>query len=314
MPTSTRFIGWCPICENDVKVRGGVLVHHGYRRPGVGYIIGDCYGVHKLPYETSSKTAESFLEMVVLPEIRGTSAHLRQLMQGPERLPFERYDAEKRRVERDPRTREPVIDRLTRAEVEERAAALPRWDRHYYDWDRVLQVTIANTENRLKWWTSEGHRMEDLVANWVKKPLRTVEEEIQQQQQQKAEREAAKTATRNTKLSNEIAKIQKRIDSAVRNKNASVLADIYKSEKLRDMSGYRISRADALEMLDRDDVWRAFGLLTAEGYLIGEAQELLSEMTYGKHVPTSNPNLRYDIAPFPWPAALGGGIAKTRGL
>jgi len=42
---STRYIGWCPVCERDIKVRDDVLVHHGYQRPGVGYIIGDCVGV-----------------------------------------------------------------------------------------------------------------------------------------------------------------------------------------------------------------------------------------------------------------------------
>lgn len=61
--TSTRFVGWCPICEHDVKVRGGALVHHGYRRPGVGYIIGDCYGAQKLPYEVSPNGRRRLLVM-----------------------------------------------------------------------------------------------------------------------------------------------------------------------------------------------------------------------------------------------------------
>lgn len=29
---------------------GGSLLHHGYQRPGFGFIVGDCYGVGHEPY------------------------------------------------------------------------------------------------------------------------------------------------------------------------------------------------------------------------------------------------------------------------
>lgn len=41
----------CQVCERFQCVDGsGRLVHHGYLRPGDGQILGDCYGVHALPY------------------------------------------------------------------------------------------------------------------------------------------------------------------------------------------------------------------------------------------------------------------------
>jgi hypothetical protein len=41
----------CQICERQQAVDGsGCLVHHGYRRPGWGFIQGDCMGVGYEPY------------------------------------------------------------------------------------------------------------------------------------------------------------------------------------------------------------------------------------------------------------------------
>ncbi len=41
----------CQICERSQAVDGnGCLGHHGYKRPGCGYIFGDCMGVSHLPY------------------------------------------------------------------------------------------------------------------------------------------------------------------------------------------------------------------------------------------------------------------------
>ncbi len=41
----------CQICErNQALDRYGVMVHHGYERPGIGWIQGDCFGVKFKPY------------------------------------------------------------------------------------------------------------------------------------------------------------------------------------------------------------------------------------------------------------------------
>lgn len=49
----TRYIGECPICEGDYRLHKMLMVHHGYRRPGHGSIVGDCPGVDMQPWELS---------------------------------------------------------------------------------------------------------------------------------------------------------------------------------------------------------------------------------------------------------------------
>ena len=57
---TTRFIGNCQICERDQKLHVGRMVHHGYKRPGDGFILGDCPGVGQDPYEVSCDLVKSY--------------------------------------------------------------------------------------------------------------------------------------------------------------------------------------------------------------------------------------------------------------
>ena len=67
--------GTCPVCFGDFvvvsrTVRGlgfggrdqWSMVHHGYERPGIGYIVGDCHGVGFEPFEVSCAGTKSWLE------------------------------------------------------------------------------------------------------------------------------------------------------------------------------------------------------------------------------------------------------------
>jgi hypothetical protein len=317
---STRHIGWCPVCERDIKVRARLLVHHGYQRPGVGYIIGDCIGVGYEPYELGTGAAKAYLT-IILERVGSLGNRLRVLEspKGPKSLSFEHYDVETRRRIRGP-DGHPVIIQLTHDEADALQAQLPSYDTNRYSWERQLKIAIAQTRSELEFWTREQRRIDHLIAEWRPQPLRTFEEEIQRQEQTRAERETTRTAARDAKISAEVVKIRKRIDSAVKNKNSSVLADIFTSTKLRDLAGwisaerrYRIEQADALALLERDNVWRAFGLLTPGGYLDGPAaQALLEAMRWGPRVPTTTPGLRFEYGPIQWPPELGGGVAKTR--
>ncbi len=40
----------CQCCEGRFATRHNQLGHHGYKRPGIGYILGDCMGVGYAPY------------------------------------------------------------------------------------------------------------------------------------------------------------------------------------------------------------------------------------------------------------------------
>jgi len=72
--------GICPCCFGDYVVhhtaiaetrKGKVvtskkfsMVHHGYERPGIGYIVGDCHGVDFEPFEVSCKGTKSWLTII----------------------------------------------------------------------------------------------------------------------------------------------------------------------------------------------------------------------------------------------------------
>jgi hypothetical protein len=186
---STRYIGWCPVCQRDIKVRSRMLVHHGYQRPGVGYIVGDCPGVGYEPFELGTEAADAYRANYVRPNIDALERNLRVLEspEGPPWLHFERYDFDARRIAY---TRgRPELIKLTRAEAEELAGRVPYYDREKYSWDRRLRIAIAQVESQLDFWGKELARIEGLIAAWQPMPLRTAEEEIRRQEQSKAERE-----------------------------------------------------------------------------------------------------------------------------
>jgi hypothetical protein len=60
MPT----LGTCPVCERPIRVRTGKMVHHGYRRPGWGQIVGDCFAVGREPYEVSCEATRDYRRVV----------------------------------------------------------------------------------------------------------------------------------------------------------------------------------------------------------------------------------------------------------
>jgi hypothetical protein len=49
----TRYDGTCQACFNRQACTHDAMVHHGYTRPGNGYLIGDCPGVGHPPFEVS---------------------------------------------------------------------------------------------------------------------------------------------------------------------------------------------------------------------------------------------------------------------
>ena len=65
--------GTCPVCFGDyvvnqpMRIKGTQtreMVHHGYQRPGIGYIVGDCHGVGFQPYELSCEGTKSWLTVL----------------------------------------------------------------------------------------------------------------------------------------------------------------------------------------------------------------------------------------------------------
>lgn len=239
MSTTTRFLGNCPVCEGDFKLHKGKLVHHGYQRPGDGMIHGDCFCVGMDPYEVSPKGCELFRTF-----LQGMLANLQE-----------------------------ALVRFTSGEVTELSKLVFRgaWRDHELvkvskaenpaEFARLLQDKIHETESRIRGTEREIARMNARIEAWKPMPIRTVEEEQAKKTAETEARKAAKAAERADKRQARIASFQKRIDSAMKNKNASALASIW--EKVNGDLYYELklsSKEEAVKVIDRDHVWALFGL------------------------------------------------------
>ncbi len=40
----------CQLCEGHFCTKNGLMVKHGYKRPGDGYLVGECGGSHHAPF------------------------------------------------------------------------------------------------------------------------------------------------------------------------------------------------------------------------------------------------------------------------
>lgn len=237
---TTRFLGTCAACGREIKVRGGKLVHHGYERPGYGYIEGDCFGVHYEPHETSPKCAED-----CLVSERKRLAGLEEALAGLEGRTELQHRFSRRRVE----------DVVTVRQGDERV-----WNEEHRTWvpsfDECLRTMRYQLESGIRQTERSVAHFEGLVASWEAKPLRSVEEEkaAKREAQEakkaekariKAEKEAAKAARREKMLANRqarldkaVAKLKKDLDAAIEAKSpVRVAYEVQEAvSKLQDLS------------------------------------------------------------------------------
>jgi len=169
----TRYIGTCPVCERQQRLHKMRMVHHGYRRPGTGEIEGDCFGVGYPPYELSSEGTEDYLEKLL-----GQREHYQDFLR--------RLEAgEVRTLHKDVsigRFSPPKMVTLTPADG--------------YDFDEELRSRIRDTRYYIRGLDTEIARCERLIKDWVKRPVRTIEEEAQELERLRVEREAAREELR----------------------------------------------------------------------------------------------------------------------
>lgn len=193
--TVTRFVGNCQWCEGDFKlftVKPGAttiahddlrMVHHGYKRPGHGSIVGDCPGVSELPYERSKALVEQLLggAEVHLAQHR---EHLRLLKAGK-------------------------IDRITRQEwsYDTRGGTKPKLyvqaEVEDWQWRDVLDKETRETERAVDFWNSQVTHFQKRVSNWKLVPARSFEEIAEVEREKRADRDlrvAEKRAARDAKI------------------------------------------------------------------------------------------------------------------
>lgn len=197
--TATRHVGNCQLCELDHKVQGDRLVHHGYKRPGHGYIYGDCDGVGQLPYELSSD--------LVVARLAATRKGLAD-------------------------TRDYLV-RLRAGRVSVIVNDVKVWNRETRRYDMVPETFVAGVTAPALWADKVGYRIQNTVseirvlerlvthlearvADWVIRPLRTVEEEVRKADGVKAERQAVLEAKRAARKVKEDAKAARKADMMAR--------------------------------------------------------------------------------------------------
>jgi|SRR5688572_2636688 len=188
MTTTARFVGTCPVCQNRQKVRSGLLVHHGYQRPGDGYIVGDCFAVKMAPHESSPETAKAYHDHLQ-KVIAGRRSSL-ESVRVAEELPYSYTVYEGREK----------LSRLATLRKGDKASyqpgySLPSFESHQ-------RAVIVNLTREVEFLEREATRLQGLIDTWTLQPLTTVEEETRrtsaeakaERDAKKAERDAAKAA------------------------------------------------------------------------------------------------------------------------
>lgn len=65
MSKKEKLSGTCQGCFGSYALTSDQhLVHHGYTRPGYGYIVGDCVGTGHEPYELSCETSKEWRQKI----------------------------------------------------------------------------------------------------------------------------------------------------------------------------------------------------------------------------------------------------------
>lgn len=62
VPARVRLRGYCQYCGHEQVVKDGVLVLHGYKRPGDGYIFNECPGMRKPALNVDKSFTERWLK------------------------------------------------------------------------------------------------------------------------------------------------------------------------------------------------------------------------------------------------------------
>lgn len=171
MDIKQRFIGFCPICEGDYKLHENRLVHHGYRRPGVGYIIGDCLSVHKAPYELSDEVCRLY-RMYCTNALESNREYLARLQSG--QVKTLQVPDRSKGYSMHPEMMEITVIHLK--------------------FHQAWESEVYQTESHIKGLLLEIARMDRFIDGWTLKPVRTFEEEMEAKravvQKNKAERQA----------------------------------------------------------------------------------------------------------------------------
>lgn len=223
----TRHFGICQACLGEFHVHGSKMVLHGYKRPGTGYIEGDCEGVGHPPYELSCE-----LQKVLVARYRKRIADL----QGN----IDKLSS--------PKFAEPLmVDGPYNAKIRDYDQVKVNSDDHR--WDDKRRSLISNWGSLARQMQRDVDQWEAMIKDWKVRPVRSFEEI---QEQVKAQREAA-AGTRQRALADKqkkmIESLQKRIDSTLKGMAADYQKAVKKGELDSLWLGYKYDSINRLENL-----------------------------------------------------------------
>lgn len=142
-PTVEGVTDECQICEGIQKLNKGKLVLHGYKRPGYGYTVGNCFGYNALPYSKSSDRCEEYKGMMRVLK-RDRKKEISNLKTGKvKEITIPKYVGAKRETE--------VI-----------GPTHPKWK-------ESVEHIVRNLENDIKAIDREIERMDKRIKNWEPK-------------------------------------------------------------------------------------------------------------------------------------------------
>lgn len=200
--TVTRFLGTCQICEQEQKLRGDKLVHHGYLRPGHGSIVGDCFGVYAVPYEVSCDLVKRYL-LVVQEQIVSAEARLVAL--------------------ETPGT----VKTLTKASgprsLYRKTETFTLGETPMHVWNRELERAAADVSGRIYFMKKDITRLEARIATWKPAPIRALEEREAEEKAAKDARAAERVAARQVRA-NKVAATKAK-QAALQTKREAIMLD-----------------------------------------------------------------------------------------
>lgn len=148
VPRTRENTGTCGVCFQNVKLKAGNpprIVLHGYKRPGIGYVHGNCSGMGYPPFELSVEATKDHLEKALKPRQKQIAEALHRFKSGQvtefTRPPQGAWGKEKVIKQGDP------------------------------DWDRELEQAIRDHERALEYVEADIKVFGELVQHWKVRDL-----------------------------------------------------------------------------------------------------------------------------------------------
>ena len=151
---AAKYIGTCGVCGRSIKVRNGKLVHHGYSRPGTGFIEGDCFAVGAEPYERSL-TATTAYRALIQAKLDNEVSFLAKLQAGEVTYFTEIHQSY-----------------LVRGKFEVTEYALGVTAD--YEWRSKMKAKISEVQYKARLLREEVARLDKLVEGWTLKDVKEV--------------------------------------------------------------------------------------------------------------------------------------------